>query len=303
MASKMVTNQRKQCLLVSSAALESSRYPRVQEGLLRRFADVLPEGVTDLTVTQVQELLGQELEALNDRTITDDNQHFRELVTDYELRNRRDKLLSIVREKMLRFRNIFGGSFGPESSILLFGTVDQRIPTDATTTHQTGIRMVDWLRDPTLAAPDEVAGVVIDREAMAQSLEPDVKALGQTLVALGKERNTSVDSLVSKRRSLGNLGGLTDQGGRFMEALYDLAGMDEESDRVRLSSHQSSSKESEASEPDVVPGDGSGDGSGEESGDGNGDGSGDEEGGDEGADAADSTATDPAGSGDRTAAV
>ncbi len=238
MASKMVTTQRKECLLVAGAALKETRYPRVLGGLLKRFSAVLPEGTTDLTLTQVQEVLGNELERLRNQTVADDNSHIRELYSDHALRELRDTKAALVRDILLAARSFYEGNNGVGTSALLFGNVDRQVPTDATQLHQVGGRVMDWLLDPVLAPPaGKLAGVAVDREAMAQSLAPHLEVLGQTLDALGQERSGSVDSMVKKRRSLGYLGRLTDQGGRFLEALYDLAGMEEESDRVRLSSH------------------------------------------------------------------
>ncbi len=85
----------------------------------------------------------------------------------------------------------------------------------------------------------KVAGFTFDRLQAAAGLDGPVDRLGRILEVLPQEEKHTVDTLVSKMTRMRRLDQLIGRGARFMEALYDVAGMEEESDRIRLSSHRS----------------------------------------------------------------
>ena len=121
MASKMVSDQRKNSVRVAGSALDVKRANRAMQGVMTRFADVLPEGRHEITVAEAQVLLGRQLEHQRSEAVRKDDAHFRELLDDYEIRVQRDEAAAELYEKMSGVRNLFEGQYGKGSSIIIFG--------------------------------------------------------------------------------------------------------------------------------------------------------------------------------------
>ena len=220
-------------------------------GLIGRCAEVVPEGTTSLTLTEAQLYVGQQIELEIARLRRGDNEHVRKLVGVDAQRQARNQAATEVYGSMLRTRRAFDAMFGPGSSKQLLG-LDTKVPEDPRQLLQTGDRCRNWLRDPEVALPPvQLPGFVFDREALATGLDGPLDRLGTTLTVLPQEEKHSVDTLAVKLAAMRRLDELIGRGARWLEALYDIAGMEAESDRVRLSSHQASRQEA-ASKSDPV---------------------------------------------------
>ncbi|MEE8524725.1 MAG: hypothetical protein V3T72_12395, partial [Thermoanaerobaculia bacterium] len=106
--------------------------------------------------------------------------------------------------------------------------------------HQTAARCLRWLKDPEWVLPETVGtGFNFDRDGTAAAIDAPLKRLETAMAAIPEELRGSIDTLVSKHVSLDRFQKLVGRSARFLEALYDVAGMEGESDRIRRSSHRS----------------------------------------------------------------
>ena len=119
---------------------------------------------------------------------------------------------------------------------------------------QTADRGRTWLRDGSVVLPEpKVAGFTFDRQQAAAGLDGPVDRLGRALAVLPHEEKHTVDTLVSKMTRMRRLDQLIGRGARFTEALYDVAGMEEESDRIRQSSHKPRTETAPETAPEATP--------------------------------------------------
>ena len=252
MASKLVNNLGKLGIRVAAATSDPGRNEKAMRGLIARCAEVVPEGTTSLTLVEAQLYVGQQIELEIARLRRGDNEHVRKLVGVDAQRQARNQAATEVYGSMLRTRRAFDAMFGPGSSKQLLG-LDTRVPEDPQQLLQTGDRCRNWLRDPEVELPPvELPGFVFDREALAAGLDGPLERLGSTLTALPQEEKQAVDTLAVKLTAMQRLDQLIGRGARWLEALYDIAGMEAESDRVRLSSHSSSPQAATAGSTDPV---------------------------------------------------
>ncbi len=257
MASKLVNNLGKLGVRVAAATSDPERNDKAMRGLIERCADVVPEGTTSLTLAEAQFFVGRQIELEIATLRRGDNEHVRKLVGVDALRQARNEAATEVYGSILRTRGAFEAVFGPGSSKKLLG-LETRVPVDPEQLFQMGDRCRTWLRNPEIVLPAvDLPGFAFDREAMAAGIDGPLDRLGTALAALPQEQKHSVDTLAVKLAGLQRLDELIGRGARWLEALYDVAGMEAESDRVRLSSHQASRPAPEAepaeSQPDESP--------------------------------------------------
>ena len=238
MASKQVRNLWQLGARVAASAADQGRNDKAMRGLIERCADVVPEGTTSLTVAEAQHYVGRQIEVETARLRAGDDDHVKTLVGVDARRQARNDAVTEVYRVVLRTKGAFEVVFGPGSSVRVLG-LDTTVPADPLRLFQTGERCCHWLRDPQTELPEvELPGFTFDREAMAAGLDGPLQRLGTALTVLPHEEKHSVDTLVVKLAAMKRLDELIGRGARWLEALYDIAGMEEESDRVRLSSHR-----------------------------------------------------------------
>ncbi len=239
MASKQVRNLWQLGARVAASTAEEERNDKAMRGLIERCADAVPEGATSLTVAEAQHCVGRQIEVETARLRAGDDDHVRTLVGVDAQRQARNQAVTEVYGVVLRTKGAFELVFGPGSSVKVLG-LDTTVPTDPLRLFQTAERSCQWLRDPQTELPEvELPGFTFDREAMAAGLDGPVERLGTALAVLPQEEKHSVDTLVVKLAAMQRLDELIGRGARWLEALYDVAGMEEESDRIRQSSHGS----------------------------------------------------------------
>ncbi len=252
MASRQVSKLWKLGIRVAAATGDQERNDKAMIGLIERCADVVPEGTTSLTVSEAQYYVGRQIEFETEKLRRGDDDHVKKLVGVDAQRQARNGAVTEVYGVLLRTRGAFEAVFGPGTSVKLLG-LDTRVPDDPVRLYQTADRCRRWLRDPQIELPKvALPGFTFDRESMAAGIDGPLDLLGTALAVLPQEEKHSVDTLVSKLTGMKRLDELIGRGARWLEALYDIGGMEEESDRVRLSSHRSNSPAAPAS-PEAAP--------------------------------------------------
>ena len=250
MASKQVSDRWKLGMRVAAATSDPARNEKAMRGLIARCADAVPEGTASLSVAEAQYYVGRQIELDTERLRLGEHDHQKNLVGVDARRRERDAAVAEVYGVVLRTKGAFEKVFGPRTSVKLLG-LDTQVPTDPARLFQTTDQARSWLRDPEVELPAvDLPGFTFDREAMAAGLDRPLERLGSALAVLPREQKHSVDSLAIKLAGLQQLDQLIGRGARWLEALYDLCGMEKESDRVRPSSHR---PREEAQAPAVEP--------------------------------------------------
>ena len=145
---------------------------------------------------------------------------------------KRDRAVVEVYGTVLKTRQGFELTHGEGSGKQLLG-LDTEVPDDPARLYQMADRCRSWLRDPSVELPEaKLKGFHFDREEAAAGLDGPLDRLGGALTVLPQEEKHSVDTLVSKMTRMRRLDQLIGRGARFMEALYDVAGMEEESEET-----------------------------------------------------------------------
>ncbi|MCP3963546.1 MAG: hypothetical protein GY719_37395 [bacterium] len=253
MSSKQINNLGKLGSRVAAATSDPRRNRRAMAGVIARCADVVPEGTTSITLEEAQHYLGRQLEHEIRAVRGLDDDHVETLIDSRDTRRERDDASAETYGVMLNTRRAFEALFGEGSGIRLLG-LDIRVPDDPRRLYQTADRCRRWLRDPARPLPAvQVPGWRFEREELAAGLDGPLQRLDRALEALPVDEKESVDTLVSKLISMRRLDQLIGRVARLMESLYDVAGMEGESDRLRLSSHGASVAQVSAQPAEPVP--------------------------------------------------
>lgn len=261
MASRMVSGLRKLGARVASNTSDRTRNQRTVQGLIERCSDVVPEGTTTLTLDEAQFYLGQQIRFEAEALRLQDDVHEGALVQVHFDRLTKNDSYEELRATMLRTRQGYEIIHGKGSGARLMGSSNE-IPDDPTRLHQMAARCLNWLRDPEWLLPESPGGGLrFDREASAAEIEGPLNRLETAIAAIPEELRGSIDTLVSKQGALERFQKLVGQGARFLEALYDIGGLEGESDRIRQSSHRSSgpleppaeTEETAGPEPEPAP--------------------------------------------------
>ncbi len=238
MSSKQVTGLGKLGRRVAASTADPDRNTRAMTGFIHRCSEVVPPGTTSVTLAEAQYYLGRQIEHEIEEVRQRDNDNVRRLVDLDAMRQERDQAVVEVYGTVLKTRQGFELTHGEGSGKQLLG-LDTEVPDDPVRLFQTADRGRTWLRDRNIVLPEpKVAGFTFDRLQAAAGLDGPVDRLGRALEVLPREEKHTVDTLVSKMTRMRRLDQLIGRGARFTEALYDVAGMEEESDRIRQSSHK-----------------------------------------------------------------
>ncbi len=240
MASKMVSGTVKLGRRVAAAGADRARNLRVVQGVIELCSDVVPPGTTSLTLEQAQYYLGQQILHDIGRLQRDDDENVGRQVELGEERQVRDQAYTELYGLTLAAVRIAELAHGPGSRKKLLGS-EGEVPTDPVRLYQTARRCQQWLVESRFElAEGRLEFLQLDPQGMARSMEDPLQRLGTSLEALPEEEKHAVDTLAAKIRRKQRLDQLVGRGARFFEALYDLAGMELESDRIRQTSHLAS---------------------------------------------------------------
>ena len=247
MATKQVTGLGKLGLRVAATTADRARNGRAMQGVIARCEDVVPPGTTSITLEEAQYYAGRQIQFEITLVRERDNAHVAGLLGTHEQRRERDAATAEVYGTLLLARRAYEATHGEGTGIQLLG-LDTTVPDDPLRLYQAADRTRVWLRDPRRPMPEaRLPGFTYDAEALAAGLDGPVARLGKALAVLPEEEKHSVDTLVSKLTEMRRLDQLIGQVARMLEALYDVAGMEGESDRIRQSSHRSTESETEES--------------------------------------------------------
>ena len=225
---------------VAATSADRERNLRVVQGVIELCSDVLPPGTTSLTLEEAQYYVGRQIAHGIDRLQQGDDENVARQVQLGEERQIRDRAYDQLYGLTLAAVRVAEIGHGPESRQKLLGP-DGEVPTDPVRLHQTARRCQRWLLESRFELPEgRLEFLQLDSQGMARSMEDPLRTLGASLAALPEEEKHAIDSLATKVLQLQGLDQLVGRGARFLEALYDLAGMEFESDRIRQTSHLAS---------------------------------------------------------------
>ena len=243
-----VTRARKSAGRYSSHARTHARL--IAGAITERFGGA-PEGGEYLDLRQFQVRLGEKLDEAHERLRAHDDKHAAELQADRNLRRRRDRWTSELRELLQQIKKTLEGNHGALASEEIFKE-HPRLPGDPVALHQLAQRAHGTLNDPELELPEvRQQGVTIDLQLLAQGLEEAMNGLGETLVALDESQSQTKRTQSEKDALLAEIEELNLEAVRCLEALYVIAGHRRMADRLRNTSHLRPGTEPEpGSEPD-----------------------------------------------------
>ena len=254
MPRKQVTRLRKRCGRLSGHLWsQAERVTAAADDLVRPW---LPNDIEIVDLLHFQLCVGERLEALREELTAIDNQHAHELQVDRNLRQERDAVTALLREHMLQLRDSLNGLFGRGGGAKIFEDA-MLIPPDPVALHQLAGHVRDNLADEEFPMPEPVEqGFTLDRAAAVRALDVPYQRLGTVLKRLAQTESESKYSQSEKNALVTGAAVFTGKADRFLEALYDLVGLDGLSDRVRRSSRRAANDEPGVRDPgDRDPGD------------------------------------------------
>ncbi len=239
MPRKKITELRKICgLIAGHSAQQAMRAALAATDVIRRW---LPEDVEIADLLHFVKSLGARLEHDRERLTAIDNQHSHELQVMRNLREERDAAASETRQAMLQLRDSLDGLYGLGGGAKVFEDAPS-IPRDPVALHQLTGHVRDNLANETFPMPKPLQkGFKIDREASVADIEPSYLRLDAALKKIERAESESKQSQSTKDDEVVEVAAFTGKAVRFLEAFFDLAGLDGLSNRVRRSSHRSSS--------------------------------------------------------------
>ena len=236
-----VTRLRKFCNLLAGHSLEQAEV--IADASTDLVRDLLPDGQEVVDLLQFQLSLGERLESYCDLLSEIDDAHMKELQDDRNLRRERDAASAELRERSIQLRDSLDGLFGPGGTETIF---QERpvIPTDPVALHQLMGRVRKNLLDQAFPLPRTLqTGFTLDRAAAVADLEAPFERLGTVLKTLAAAESASKRSQTEKNRELTEIERFSLRVMRYYEALFDLAGFPDLSDRLRRSSHRATGDE------------------------------------------------------------
>ena len=231
---------------------------RVALSATEPYSDRLSEDRPFLTVHEHQVFLGETLAEARAELVAIDDRHVHELQIVANLREQRDRTVSSLRELLFQLKRTLDGYFGAGGSNRFFEEAPI-IPSDPVALHQLADRVFNNLTDPEFPVPEpQQEGVLVSPRVMASGFEDDLVRLGQLLGWLRDSESESKHTQSLKDAAVERLEKLNGQVGRYFEALYDIAGHERLSDRLRTSTRRRSSDAADSetgddSEPDPEP--------------------------------------------------
>ena len=240
MASKMVSDSVKLGRRVAATTADRARNQRVVQGVITLCADVVPEGTTSLSLEEAQYYVGRQIGHGMSRLENVDDENLGRQVELGEERQARDQAYTQLYGLTLAGARIVEIAHGPEARKKLLGP-DGEVPTDPVRLQQTAARCQRWLVEERFELGEgQLEFLQLDPQALAGKMEEPRARLEASLEALPEEEKHAVDSLAAKVRQKQALDQMIGRAARFLESLYDLAGLDFESDRIRPTSRQAS---------------------------------------------------------------
>lgn len=242
MPRRRVTRLRKLCDLLAGHSAEQSQ--RVAEAAIELVRPWLPEGQEVVDLFQFQLAVGKRLDSLRSSLTAIDNRHIHELQNDRNLREERDAATAELRQDMIQLKDGLNGLFGAGGANKIFEEAAV-IPPDPVALHQLTGHVRDNLGNADFPMPKPLKkGFNLDREEAVSDLDGPYRRLGDVLRRLQVSASASKFTQSRKDDDVAETGVFANKVARFLEAFYDLVGLDGLSDRVRRSSRRAASDDS-----------------------------------------------------------
>lgn len=183
------------------------------------------------------QLVARALRAANERLLTADDAHQRELSDDAEPRERRDEAVTELIAEVVGIRSTIQAVFGP-AGLRLVG-LSGPTPTDAAAIEPHARRLLAALKDPDLTWPKPLKkGVKVDTSSWASDLEGPLETLSSSLRDVAREAREAQATLSAKNAALAHNDDLFARSATFISAALRLVGEDDLAARVRPSSRK-----------------------------------------------------------------
>ena len=236
MPHRMVTQLEADCQNLAAAASEHN--PLISEALTDLWRSSLPKGQKVINIFQIQACLADDLIHRRDRLVGDDDALVTGLTANRVQESERDSSVEELREKLFQARNTFEGIYGAGSSFKIFEEAPL-IPIQPRELRRLAKRVVNNLTSPEFQLPPvREDGVTLDPVKLARGIQKPLDAMETAINNLAHKRRQYDQTLQQKGSSMTGVRAMVGRTARFLEALYDLAGYDVLSARVRPSSHR-----------------------------------------------------------------
>ncbi len=210
---------------------------RVATAACEPFRDQIRPDQEFLDLYQYQVAVGEELHQMRSELIAIDDRHALERERNRQLRNRRERWVGELRNALKNLKETLDGSYGGGTSRRVFQEDPPRVPDDPVAVFQVGQRAFDTLSDSGFDLQPAQPGVAINPRVLAEGFEPPLRGLGEVLDQLHNNRSEIRHTQSEKDALLERVEAYSRQVVRFYESLYELAGYDRLSKRLRQSSH------------------------------------------------------------------
>ncbi len=261
MPHRMVTQLEDDCQSLAAAASEHN--PLISESVTELWRSDIPKGQKVINLFQLQSCLAADLIHRRDRLVGDDDAVVTRLTLSRVEESERDASGEELREKLFQARSTFEGVYGAGSSFKIFEEAPV-IPTKPLELRRLALRVVGNLTSPEFRLPPvREEGVTLDPIKLARGIQKPLDKMDKALAALAQKRRHYDQTLQQKGSSMAGTRATVGRTARFLEALYDLAGYDVLSARVRPSSHKAARdaaevRAAEEAARDAEAGDGAG---------------------------------------------
>ncbi len=234
---KMITLSEKELLRIAGNA--GTNAERMATALSERWRKDLIKGQKYIDVHQLQLCVRNDLHRLWGEIREIEQEHLAQLKSDRLGRGVRDVAIPQLRGRLVGIQRLFDGTYGAGSSSEVFGDETVTIPRDPLPLLRLGYIAHERLMDPAFVLPEsELEGVKVAPKSLAKGFEAPLSTLEAALVGLGETMPETNVSLAKKMRKLDELKTKAGIAGRFLKALYFLAGFGEVAERVQPSTHR-----------------------------------------------------------------
>ncbi len=244
MPERMVTQLEADCESLAAAAAEHN--PLVSERMTELWRSNIPKGQKVINILQLQSCLADDLIHRRDRLVDASHSALSDRTANRAQLQVRDNSVEELREKLFQARSTFEGVYGAGSSFKIFEEAPV-IPNQPRPLRHLARRVVDNLTSPDFELPPvREDGVTLDPVQLAKGIEAPLRKMEEAMAVLESRRRAYDQSLQQKGSSMTVTRAMVGRIARFLEALYDLAGYEVLSDRVRPSSHRAARAAAEA---------------------------------------------------------
>lgn len=192
------------------------------------------EGETLADFVTLQHQLARYLEIRLEALEAADHAHLQELDDDREPRLRREEATAALYGKLIEVREVLRGFYGAELAGALAG-IDGATPQDPLTLHSQAVSALERLRDPDPELPPQrITSIQLDRNALADELQPFVAELGAILEDLKREARERESTKGVRDEAIGAFDTAARGVARVLIGYDELAGFSHFAEKVRL---------------------------------------------------------------------